>query len=55
MIWIFILSVIVLAGVVEQRNDELRDAGAYTASRRQLRAWRKERLAFNDPRVWRRG
>ena len=55
--WLLILAVIVLVGIVEQRNDRLRSQGAYTPRiRREMQRERQRAnpgLGANDPRVWR--
>jgi len=52
---LLLLAVIVLIGVLEQRNDRLRDEGAYTPRiRRELQRERKRaNPTFAFGRVWR--
>jgi hypothetical protein len=53
--WLLLLAVIVLVGVLEQRNDRLRDACAYTKRiRRELQRERQRaNPTFAFGRVWR--
>jgi hypothetical protein len=54
-IWLLLLAVIVLVGVIDQRNDRLRSQGAYT--RRIRRDMQRDRERANPTfafgRVWR--
>jgi hypothetical protein len=56
--WLLVLAVIVLVGVLEQRNDRLRDEGAYTMSRTMKRRLMRDRARLNpemNPVRWRLG